>query len=125
MLFRSRGDAQRGRGKRVLPARNGAHFVLQFHPARCGHRHGARQAALDEAEEWLTELTAGSARWRMLRAQTSCNLFWGEAWVYRLHDDVNAATPFLERAKALIPPPTGKAGSPEPQAQEPHQSSKS
>ncbi|MDT7833908.1 Crp/Fnr family transcriptional regulator [Aquabacterium sp. OR-4] len=25
------------------------------------------QAALDEAEEWLTELTAGSARWRMLR----------------------------------------------------------
>ncbi|MEK8051691.1 Crp/Fnr family transcriptional regulator [Ideonella sp. DXS22W] len=25
------------------------------------------QAALDEAEEWLTELSAGSARWRMLR----------------------------------------------------------
>lgn len=25
------------------------------------------QAALDEADEWLTELTTGSARWRMLR----------------------------------------------------------
>jgi len=25
------------------------------------------QAAVDEAEEWLTELTAGSARWRLLR----------------------------------------------------------
>ena len=25
------------------------------------------QAALDEAEEWLTELSTGDARWRMLR----------------------------------------------------------
>ncbi|MEY4385798.1 MAG: hypothetical protein RLY20_1081 [Verrucomicrobiota bacterium] len=54
------------------------------------------------------------ARWRMLRAQTSCNLFWGEAWVHRIHDDLNAAAPFLDAAKALIPPPTVESNSAEP-----------
>lgn len=36
------------------------------------------QAALDEAEEWLTELSAGSARWRMLRLLLKISEF-GEA----------------------------------------------
>ena len=39
------------------------------------------------------------ARWRLLRAETSCNLFWGEAWVHRIHEDLDAATPHLEKAK--------------------------
>jgi len=43
------------------------------------------------------------ARWRMLRAQTSCNLFWGEAWVHRIHEDLNHATIYLEKAKAELP----------------------
>ena len=33
------------------------------------------QAALDEAEEWLTELSAGSARWRMLRLMLKLSEF--------------------------------------------------
>jgi alpha-amylase/alpha-mannosidase (GH57 family) len=30
------------------------------------------------------------ARWRLLRAETSCNIFWGEAWVPRAHADLEA-----------------------------------
>jgi alpha-amylase/alpha-mannosidase (GH57 family) len=30
------------------------------------------------------------ARWRLLRSETSCNIFWGEAWVPRAHDDLEA-----------------------------------
>ncbi len=44
------------------------------------------------------------ARWRLLRAQTSCNLFWGENWVHRIHDDLNAAQPFLEALNQHAPP---------------------
>ena len=43
------------------------------------------------------------ARWRLLRAETSCNLFWGEAWVHRIHDDLKAAAPYLEKAKGELP----------------------
>jgi hypothetical protein len=29
------------------------------------------------------------AHWRLLRAETSCNFFWGEAWVNRAHEDLD------------------------------------
>jgi 4-alpha-glucanotransferase len=38
------------------------------------------------------------ARWRVLRAETSCNLFWGEAWVPRCHDDLDEAAARLDQA---------------------------
>lgn len=31
------------------------------------------------------------ARWRILRAQTSCNFYWGEAWLPRCHRDLDDA----------------------------------
>jgi 4-alpha-glucanotransferase len=31
------------------------------------------------------------ARWRVLRAETSCNFYWGEAWVDRCHHDLDQA----------------------------------
>ena len=34
----------------------------------------------------------------VLRAETSCNFFWGEAWVQRCHDDLDQATRHLEQA---------------------------
>ena len=40
------------------------------------------------------------ARWRVLRAETSCNFYWGEAWLERCHDDLNGARWFLEKAGA-------------------------
>lgn len=30
------------------------------------------------------------AMWRLLRAETSCNIYWGEAWVPRAHEDLEA-----------------------------------
>ncbi len=42
------------------------------------------------------------ARWRVLRAQTSCNFYWGEAWVQRCHDDLDAAAAHLDQAQNLL-----------------------
>jgi alpha-amylase/alpha-mannosidase (GH57 family) len=38
------------------------------------------------------------AHWHLLRAETSCNLFWGEAWVTRCHQDLDVAWKFLNEA---------------------------
>jgi alpha-amylase/alpha-mannosidase (GH57 family) len=34
--------------------------------------------------------------WRLLRAETSCNLFWGEDWVHKAHVDLDEAQRQLE-----------------------------
>jgi len=44
-----------------------------------------------------------SAMWRCLRAQTSCNFYWGEAWVGRCHADLDEAWKHLHAAEAAIP----------------------
>jgi alpha-amylase/alpha-mannosidase (GH57 family) len=31
------------------------------------------------------------AQWRLLRAETSCNFYWGEDWVHRCHEDLDVA----------------------------------
>lgn len=36
-------------------------------------------------------LRLSEAQWRLLRAQTSCNFFWGESWVLRCHADLDVA----------------------------------
>lgn len=38
------------------------------------------------------------AMWRLLRAETSCNFFWGEAWVPRAHQDMDASWASLDQA---------------------------
>jgi len=45
----------------------------------------ADRRALDEA--W----------WRLLRAETSCNFYWGEEWVHRCHADLDASLAALSR----------------------------
>ncbi len=42
------------------------------------------------------------ARWRVLRAETSCNFFWGDAWVMRCHSDLDQACECLGRANACF-----------------------
>jgi 4-alpha-glucanotransferase len=49
------------------------------------------------SDEWGTGLLE-QARWRVLRAETSCNLFWGEAWVPRCHNDLDEAAVRLDQA---------------------------
>lgn len=43
-----------------------------------------------------------SALWHLLRAETSCNYFWGEAWVPRAHQDLDASWTSLERARQRL-----------------------
>jgi hypothetical protein len=38
----------------------------------------------------------------VLRAETSCNFFWGDAWVQRCHNDLDQATKHLEQAGTLF-----------------------
>ena len=43
------------------------------------------------------------AMWHLLRAETSCNLFWGEAWVDRCQADLDRSKQILERLTQTIP----------------------
>ncbi len=63
----------------------------RVHEARGTARRGDVQSP--EVDYWLEE-----ALWRLLRAQTSCNYFWGEAWVPRAHHDLDASLTCLERS---------------------------
>lgn len=51
-----------------------------------------KQAHDPERQRWLEE-----AMWHLLRAETSCNFFWGEAWIPRATQDLHACTAALER----------------------------
>ena len=51
-------------------------------------RWAAGEAQRNNPREWaLLE----QAMWHLLRAETSCNLYWGEAWVPRCHADLDEA----------------------------------
>jgi len=52
--------------------------------------HDARQN-MEESGTENPELQRrlSEAHWRLLRAETSCNFFWGEAWVSRCHQDLD------------------------------------
>jgi alpha-amylase/alpha-mannosidase (GH57 family) len=52
------------------------------------HSHDA------ELHYWLEQ-----AMWQLLRAETSCNFFWGEAWVPRAHQDLDGSWASLDRAR--------------------------
>jgi hypothetical protein len=42
------------------------------------------------------------AKWRLLRSETSCNIFWGEAWVPRAHADLEASWAELNIIQAKL-----------------------
>jgi hypothetical protein len=69
----------------------------------------AQRAALDSIAEVSARVAAAAAAagpgdsvepalWRLLRAETSCNLYWGEAWVDRCEADLAAAVAALPPA---------------------------
>ncbi len=55
---------------------------------------GALPATLSERLE--------DAQWRLLRAETSCNIFWGEAWCYRAAADLDIAQDILNNLDAEV-----------------------
>lgn len=42
------------------------------------------------------------AHWHLLRAETSCNFFWGEAWVQKAHDDLDKVNMHMLEAEKLM-----------------------
>lgn len=42
------------------------------------------------------------AMWHLLRAETSCHCFWGEAWVDRAHRDLDSTKSYLEQTRPLL-----------------------
>ncbi len=44
--------------------------------------------------------------WHLLRAETSCNLYWGEAWVHRAEDDLDIAERCLKAVVPMIDQPS-------------------
>lgn len=65
--------------------------------------HGLRwratqQNRCDEAVQRPLE----EALWRLLRAETSCNFYWGEAWVGRAEADLEAAREYLRQAARAL-----------------------
>lgn len=64
--------------------------------------HQARQAAQTlSIADTDTEGQMEQALAHLLRAETSCNFFWGEAWVDRVHAELDAACQALEAMRAV------------------------
>ena len=66
--------------------------------ARVQETSRALHEALDKPENQNAETRSRleQAHWRVLRAETSCNFFWGEDWVVRCHNDLDEAWAFLK-----------------------------
>lgn len=60
---------------------------------RAGERHIDDPAVLAALE---------GAMWHLLRAETSCNFFWGEAWVDRCHADLDGAVANLANVQQAL-----------------------
>lgn len=55
-----------------------------------------RRAGPPRPENAETHRRLAEAQWRLLRAETSCNFFWGDAWVSRCHQDLDDAWTYLQ-----------------------------
>jgi len=63
-----------------------------------GHQVAERGIADDE--DFRRDLE--QATWRLLRAETSCNFYWGEAWVHRSDADMAASWEALNRVRSRL-----------------------
>jgi alpha-amylase/alpha-mannosidase (GH57 family) len=59
----------------------------------------AARAALEAPDDAGLSAALEEVRWRLLRAETSCNIYWGEAWVGRAEVDLEVAWRALEDVK--------------------------
>ncbi|NJN47122.1 MAG: glycoside hydrolase family 57, partial [Candidatus Competibacteraceae bacterium] len=66
------------------------------------HRIADSAATLPEPPTGELTRLIDQAHWHLLRAETSCNIYWGEAWVYKAHQDLDAVDWHLGEAKALL-----------------------
>ena len=52
--------------------------------------------------DWELDRVIEESLWHLLRAETSCHIFWGEAWVDRAHRDMDISQSCLDHARHLI-----------------------
>lgn len=57
--------------------------------------HDARWLAGQQPQNSERDGHLENALWHLLRAETSCNFYWGEDWVHRCHQDLDAASHHL------------------------------
>jgi alpha-amylase/alpha-mannosidase (GH57 family) len=79
-------------------------------------RARVQELGLDKDEALARDLE--EATWRLLRAETSCNFYWGEAWIGRAEADLEVSRQALDRVGAHLPEPpriSAPAHSPIPQ----------
>ena len=62
--------------------------------------HAARAEAWSRTGNDEQRRCLDEAWWRLLRAETSCYYFWGEAWVNRAHEGLNDTQHWLDKARA-------------------------
>lgn len=53
--------------------------------------HDARQTAADQPQSLECDYILENAMWHLLRAETSCNFYWGTAWLDRFYRDLDVA----------------------------------
>jgi alpha-amylase/alpha-mannosidase (GH57 family) len=70
---------------------------------RVKHTSAAYHAVKEELGEAIHDSRRGyqmeEAYWHLLRAETSCNFFWGEDWVNRCHEDLDITWFNLDEAR--------------------------
>lgn len=59
--------------------------------------HDAMREAGDRELGGQEQAVLEEAHWRLLRAETSCNFYWGEDWVHRANQDLDEAEATLRR----------------------------
>ena len=89
------------------------------------HRLAAAAARTRGTDADLRRLL-DTAQWHLLRGETSCNFFWGDAWLHKTHKDLDDAAwhlgearPFLNEALVEVPvPPEAAPAQAQPPAEE-------
>ncbi len=64
--------------------------------------HDARWKVGETGHNAELEHEIEQALWKLLRAETSCNFYWGEDWVYKAHQDLDEAWQHLNNVNARL-----------------------
>jgi alpha-amylase/alpha-mannosidase (GH57 family) len=99
-------DAQKTALKAVQAQSLALEAVRQRIQARALEGHEALARDLEEAT------------WHLLRAETSCNFYWGEAWVHRADADLEASRQALARVQEHLGEPVEEAAAAAPGPEE-------
>jgi 4-alpha-glucanotransferase len=64
--------------------------------------HAVERALQDDGHDSSLYYLLSEAHWRLLRAETSCNFYWGDAWVDKCHVDLNVVVDYLGEVERKI-----------------------